>query len=801
MCLLTYHFPDNFTPEVKSHGNSKRDNPFFPTWPSTAKLLQQECGKSGPKKAISNVSTLVGGITKAKCPGQLPRNERQAIYLNRGKNPADELYEVMFRAKQEDSNEKFIRAVKVIPDPAIVLATDSQINDLVRFSTNSQNFCIVTIDPTFSLGEFDVTPITYRNLLFESRRTGNPPICIGPVLIHYRKSYETYLFFASTLVGMNRELEKVQAFGTDGEKALGDAFHHEFSKGAHLLCSIHFRRNIKQKLADMNISEPTRSDLLVQVCGSQQGDTRYEGLLDALNSSDYDMKLKLLREKWKTSEAASHFIDWLDKYKSGDMKRSMIGDVRSSAGLGLPPNQFTTNASESLNALIKAGVSYKRSELSVFVDKLRGLVKEQDSELERAVIGRGKYRLSAPYTHCELSEREWFSMNASQRLSHLKKVSEMPVAVPYKEPTELQLSTIQPSSEEPESTSLSVSVSDIADAIAIPRNILTGIWNKATDLLATKGAIAIAPGLHSQARTVISKSRAGFHTVVPGKGGRFKCDDCPNFKSIGICAHVVAVAELNGRLSEFISCLKRSKAFPSVTKLVTSDMPASRGRKGHVASRKRPSAKSGESSITKRVDMLASSEAGNSDEGISQETLPQPVFHNISANSYTQSGNTYNSLCPVYPGHTSYPFFYQHPCSTYQCYTQSLPSFQPGPPMYSNASATNVFSGSTSDFEMVYLTKRIKKCYGCSGEFVKDSDGSVLGPPHDIAVRHADFREYFLPNGERSVTRQKQNTYYHPSLSCIVKKYPHFSTNMVNLSSIELKTEHYSLLRSTFLIT
>ena len=134
------------------------------------------------------------------------------------------------KAKQEDTEVKFIRAVKVIPDPALVLATNSQMNDLVRFSTCSSQFCILTVDRTFSLGDFDVTPITYRNLLFESRRTGKPPICIGPVLIHYRKTYDTYLFFASTLIGMDRSLERVQAFGTDGERALGDAFCHELIK-------------------------------------------------------------------------------------------------------------------------------------------------------------------------------------------------------------------------------------------------------------------------------------------------------------------------------------------------------------------------------------------------------------------------------------------------------------------------------------------------------------------------------------------------------------------------------------------
>lgn len=42
-------------------------------------------------------------------------------------------------------------------DPATVVADDIQITDMVGFCTSSIEFGI----PTFSLGEFDITPITY----------------------------------------------------------------------------------------------------------------------------------------------------------------------------------------------------------------------------------------------------------------------------------------------------------------------------------------------------------------------------------------------------------------------------------------------------------------------------------------------------------------------------------------------------------------------------------------------------------------------------------------------------------------
>ena len=47
------------------------------------------------------------------------------------------MYLVMFQAKQEDVSNTFVRDMKVLPEPAVMLASDYQLNDLVRFGTNS----------------------------------------------------------------------------------------------------------------------------------------------------------------------------------------------------------------------------------------------------------------------------------------------------------------------------------------------------------------------------------------------------------------------------------------------------------------------------------------------------------------------------------------------------------------------------------------------------------------------------------------------------------------------------------------
>ena len=169
---------------IVPHGNSKSNRPFFPTLPSTKALIAAQSHTSGPKATVSAVSEKVGGILNAQ--SALPRNERQVSYIkSRSKTQsscADEMLQMMQQAKLGDKAGLFVRSS---PEPAFVLARDRQLDDLVRFCTHPTEFSILTVDPTFNLGAFDVTPITYRHLLLESVRSGSPPVLIGPTLIHY----------------------------------------------------------------------------------------------------------------------------------------------------------------------------------------------------------------------------------------------------------------------------------------------------------------------------------------------------------------------------------------------------------------------------------------------------------------------------------------------------------------------------------------------------------------------------------------------------------------------------------------
>lgn len=327
-------------------GTPSLNQPYFPTLPSTSEDIKKKCMSYSPKEVVSSIDNSAGGIIDATYPGQLPRNEQQVsnfkrrVPISTGQKLSDhsesnELYSIMLQAHLEDRNKSFIRDVKAYPEPAIVLATEQQLLDLERFCCDSTDFCILTVDPTFSLGDYDVTPTTYRHLMLSSKRTCKPPVMLGPTMIHYRKNFSTYKFFASCMIGWNRNLVGLRALGTDGEKPLFDAFLHEFKSAVHLTCFNHVRRNIKHKLHDAKIPDDVQTEILNDIFGQKMGSTLLTGLVDLSSRYSFEEKLSTLLIKWKQHDMdndegpVSLFCSWFRTNKEEVIRDTMNKEQRN----------------------------------------------------------------------------------------------------------------------------------------------------------------------------------------------------------------------------------------------------------------------------------------------------------------------------------------------------------------------------------------------------------------------------------------------------------------------------------------
>ena len=174
------------------------------------------------------------------------------------------------------------------------------------------------------------------------------------------------------MIGLRQDLLALQAFGTDGEKALANAFGHEYRYATQLSCFVHCRRNVKQQFNDRNYPTTAATTVLDDIFGKQQADVFVEGLVESVSEEKFDRKVATVGAKWNEIESSSSQVSpglhsWFVRYKA---ESTMLKPVREQAGLGCPPEQFTTNQSEAINGVIKNQVGYKSRQLMEFVGTL-----------------------------------------------------------------------------------------------------------------------------------------------------------------------------------------------------------------------------------------------------------------------------------------------------------------------------------------------------------------------------------------------------------------------------------------------
>ena len=106
----------------------------------------------------------------------------------------------------------------------------------------------LTIDTTYNLGHFHVTLTTYPHLMSEDISTKNHPTMLGPVLVYQQMYFASFNYFGAIAGGLNKRLQNVRAFGTDGQESMIEAFSHYLPGALQLRCFIHFKNNVKVKL-------------------------------------------------------------------------------------------------------------------------------------------------------------------------------------------------------------------------------------------------------------------------------------------------------------------------------------------------------------------------------------------------------------------------------------------------------------------------------------------------------------------------------------------------------------------------
>ena len=102
------------------------------------------------------------------------------------------------------------------------------------------------------------------------------------------------------------------------------------------------------------------------------------------------------------------------------MKSSMIRPVRTEAGLGNPPTEFSTNYVQAANFMFKYGLHFDPQKPHVFIKSVKDVIETQYRNEDTAVFGKGQYRLRKGFEHFLVNDLKWSSMTAVQRLNKVK---------------------------------------------------------------------------------------------------------------------------------------------------------------------------------------------------------------------------------------------------------------------------------------------------------------------------------------------------------------------------------------------
>ena len=216
------------------------------------------------------------------------------------------------------------------------------------------------------------------------------------------------------------------------------------------------------------------------------------------------------------------------------------------SGLGSPPTIFTTNRSESVNAMLKKQVDYKQNEWPKFNEHLKQLKQEQRDEVIRSLSGRGQYRLCAQYRYLSTSILEWSKMIPKQRQKIIADIDSSSLRPDSTD--KVEASAVSQSSKIGGISSAYLSVDAEDSGIeTLPLVTLHGMREKASKLLTMGNGITAAPGDDKRARMAFSYSAKSPHYVSSRSCGQYACDStCIQWNSAKICSHTLAVAETNG---------------------------------------------------------------------------------------------------------------------------------------------------------------------------------------------------------------------------------------------------------------
>ena len=206
---------------------------------------------------------------------------------------------------------------------------------------------------------------TYCHLQLKTEQ-GIHPVRLGPVLIHQRKTFSSYVSLPFSMIKHKSSLSGVLVTGSDGEKLLMDALNIGFSSAAHLLCDVDMEDNIKSKLSQLKIPKAAAEQYMTDIFGRRVENKKIKGLIDCSTTTELENCDKNLKPTWTDRHmSGKEFSTYFEKHKLELIKGTMTQNIHSMAGLGFPPEVYNQNANECMNSVLKRDIHNDKKRMSI----------------------------------------------------------------------------------------------------------------------------------------------------------------------------------------------------------------------------------------------------------------------------------------------------------------------------------------------------------------------------------------------------------------------------------------------------
>lgn len=756
VCLVQYHVSNSDGRvedlQIQKHGNSRSTNPkpFYPLKKSTLASIRDNVTKRGSHGVYDDLRKKAGGAFGATNVSELPRGKQQ-IYNAKSRISSsaseDDVDELLKYARDKDD---LILHHSDYPEDRWVLGTATMCSDLSKYTTSDLLCYPFSVDPTFKMGQFEVTPVVYKNLLLKSKRTNESPVFLGPTMIHHKKTYDTYRALAATCAGKCKGLSKAKGFITDGEETLSRAFEDELKNARSLRCFKHFESNCKEKLRTIGIREAKEQRFFLQKVFGVPG--KEHGILDAVDREDLRKRLdgakpeieRKEREvlKRKDDTFKPNFWSYLNN-RFEMMSCHMVANIREEAGMvvgddGKPVRCYTNN-SESINNIMRSAKEtfLKENPCISQLNKIQFTQNvfevvhaNQMEELHSAIAGLSDVYILADHArYLQVPADVWFEWTPNMREKYVLGVQKLSVADVFKqkdvpwpvvESTDINITEFRPLEED--------FVTDLISGHGYSEENASALKKEVLHLLNHPSAIQRKASLQTEGVLQFEVASAGSRhgTVQVSVYSDHATCVCGRYKYDNICKHSLAVAAVKSILAAHLDFIrKKSKKNRNRTALAEHDV------------RKETAGKKGGKNKYAYRPARGMAQPSSSD---SAETASIPLYSEI----------------------------------------------------YHNENL----------FELMFLSEGATRCKSCHLDFCHRK--KVI--PFDVIFSHKERWMYPI-KGDWSNSKPSQREtvrYYHASKKCLTSRFPYFSLEYIHIPSDvkkSLRDSHKTYLSHEFGLT